>query len=267
MAAMELTAQQLADFDRDGFLILPEVFSVAEIDVLRAAVPGLMAEVSDDNRTEESGSEIRNIFGLHRRNATFERLTRHPRLLGPARQILGRDFYVQQCKINMKSPFVGAGFAWHVDFATHHRRDGVPEPLALNLHVFLDDVTEFNGPIWFVPGSHRWDVPTERGLDAGDRELWIIPPAAVVRAVDRGGLVSATGGRGTVVIFGDLLLHVSANNIGPRPRRIYSLIVNPISNAPTRDVPAVQHEPDRTPLTPFADDCLLSPRPAIPAPA
>ena len=30
---------------------------------------------------------------------------------------------------------------WHQDFSTHHNDDGVPEPLALNLHIFLDDVT------------------------------------------------------------------------------------------------------------------------------
>ena len=33
--------------------------------------------------------------------------------------------------------------------------DGVPAPLALNLHVFLDEVNEFNGPLWFIPKSHK----------------------------------------------------------------------------------------------------------------
>ena len=39
------------------------------------------------------------------------------------------------------------------------------DPLALNLHVLLDDVSEFNGPLWFIPGSHKGGpVPAE--LDA-----------------------------------------------------------------------------------------------------
>ena len=63
--------------------------------------------------------------------------------------------------MNGKAAFGGDVWQWHYDFATHHREDGTPKPLALNLHIFLDDVTEFNGPLWFVRGSHRHGpVPT-----------------------------------------------------------------------------------------------------------
>ncbi|MEM9359998.1 MAG: phytanoyl-CoA dioxygenase family protein, partial [Pseudomonadota bacterium] len=72
---------------------------------------------------------------------------RHPRLVKPAQQLRGDDLYIQQVKINVKSAFDGEAWQWHYDFATHHADDGVPEPLALNLHVFLSDVTEFNGPL------------------------------------------------------------------------------------------------------------------------
>ena len=40
---MRLTARQLEDFDRDGFLILPELFSKDEIAALRAPLPALFA--------------------------------------------------------------------------------------------------------------------------------------------------------------------------------------------------------------------------------
>ena len=81
-------------------------------------------------------------------------LTRHPRLVEPALQILGEPAYIQQVKVNVKAAFSGEVWQWHYDFATHHEEDGVLRPLALNLHVFLDDVSEFNGPLWFIPGSH-----------------------------------------------------------------------------------------------------------------
>ena len=95
-------------------------------------------------------------MGLHLRSDVYARLCRHPRFVEPARQILGTDrLYIQQAKINAKVAFSGEAWQWHYDFATHHAEDGVPEPLALNLHVFLDDVTEHNGPLVFIRGSHR----------------------------------------------------------------------------------------------------------------
>jgi len=255
---MRLTPAQLETLDRDGFLVLPNLFDPREADILRAQVPTLMAEISPDNMREADGRSVRNILGLHRRNAVFQRLARHPRLLEPALQILGEPVYLQQCKINVKAAFHGDGFDWHTDFATHHSRDGVPRPRALNLHVFLDDVTEFNGPMWFAPGSHCMEVKAVKSTDGEKWELWTIPDEEVARVVDRCGLVSVKGGRGTALIFGDRLLHASPENISPWPRWIYSAIVNPVSNRSTRPgIPNTQHEQVFSPLTPLSDDCLL----------
>ena len=99
-------------------------------------------------------------MGIHLRNAVYARLVRHPRFVEPAMQILGDDrLYVMQVKVNVKAAFGGEVWQWHYDFATHHGEDGVPSRLPLNLHVFLDDVTEFNGPLWFIRGSHRQARP------------------------------------------------------------------------------------------------------------
>ena len=66
----------------------------------------------------------------------FNDLTRHPKFFEPARQIRGRNLYIQQTKINVKAAFTGEVWQWHYDFATHSGEDGAPKPLALNLHVF-----------------------------------------------------------------------------------------------------------------------------------
>jgi hypothetical protein len=41
---MRLTTVQLADYHAQGFLVLPALFSRAEVDVLRAELPRLFAE-------------------------------------------------------------------------------------------------------------------------------------------------------------------------------------------------------------------------------
>jgi len=78
---MQLTADQLAAFERDGFLILPELFSPEEVAVIRAALPPLFAEETEANIVEKAGGAVRTAMGLHQRSPLFGRLVRHPRLI------------------------------------------------------------------------------------------------------------------------------------------------------------------------------------------
>jgi ectoine hydroxylase len=257
---MQLSPQQLAQFQRDGFLILPELFSAAEVAVLRGELPALFAEETPANFRERRSGVVRTAMGLHLRNGTYARLVRHPRLIGPAMQIAGDRLYVQQVKVNMKAAFGGEVWQWHYDFATHHGEDGVPEPLALNLHIFLDEVSEFNGPLWFIRGSHRHGpVPASLDTVTTSYPLWCVDNDTVARLVAEGDIVSAKGPAGTGLIFGDCLVHGSPPNMSPWDRRIFSLIVNPVSNALTRHQrPDHQHHRDLTPIVPLADDCLTA---------
>ncbi|MGH6887272.1 MAG: phytanoyl-CoA dioxygenase family protein [Geminicoccales bacterium] len=258
---MQLTASQLEQFDRDGVLVLPALFSAAEVAILRAALPAVFAEDAPANIREKDGGRVRTAMGLHLRSTVFAKLVRHPRLIAPAMQILGDDrLYVMQAKVNVKAAFGGDVWQWHYDFATHHREDGIPRPLPLNLHVFLDDVSEFNGPLWFIRGSHRHG-PAPTGLDTVTTSypLWTVPNDAVARLADDGGILAARGPAGTGLVFGDTMVHGSPANMSPWDRRIFSLILNPIANRQTAfKRPDYQHHRDFSPVVPLADDCLLS---------
>ncbi len=260
---MQRTHAQLHQVADDGFLILPNLFSPAEVAVIRAELPALFKEDTEANVQEKAGAAIRTAMGLHLRNELFARLVRHPRLVEPALQIAGPDLYVQQVKVNVKAAFEGDAWQWHYDFATHHRADGVPRPLALNLHILLDEVSPFNGPLFFVPGSHaRGPAPTYHDTDSTSYPLWVVERDDVADMVRDGGIVAATGQPGTVLIFGDLLVHGSPGNISPWHRGIFSLILNPVSNRQTKLArPEYMHHTDFSPVVPLADDCLLAPEP------
>jgi ectoine hydroxylase len=255
---MNLSEQQIDEFRRDGFLVLPSLFSPAEAAVLRAALAEPFAEDCPQNFREQGSGAVRTAMGLHLRSEAFARLVRHPRLVEPARQLAGDQLYIQQVKVNAKAAFTGEVWQWHYDFATHHNEDGVPEPLALNLHVFLDDVTPFNGPLWFIPGSHLHGAPPAALDTSTSYPLWCVDRESVTRLIDDGGIVSATGPAGTALIFGDCLVHGSPPNLSPWHRRIFSLILNPVSNAYRKERrPDHQHHRDLTPVTALGDDCLL----------
>jgi len=258
---MRLDDQQRTRFAEDGFLILQGVFSPEEVEVLRRPLDRLFGEETPANFRERKTGEVRTAMALHLRDETYGRLVRHPRLVEPAVQILGDErLYVQQVKVNAKRAFSGEVWQWHYDFATHHQEDGVPEPLALNLHIFLDDVTAFNGPLYFIRGSHkRGPAPAALDTVTTSYPLWCVDNDTVAERAREGGLVEATGPAGTMLIFGDTLLHASPANMSPWDRRIFSLILNPVANAYTKEQrPDHQHHRDLTPVAVLGDDCLTA---------
>ncbi len=258
---MQLTAGQCAELDRDGFLILPGRFSAEEVALLRARLPALFAETHPGNIIERDSGEVRTAMGLHLRDRVFGRLVHHPRLVGPALQVLGEAVYVQQVKVNVKAAFSGEVWQWHYDFATHHQEDGVPLPRALNLHIFLDEVSEFNGPLYFIPGSHKLgEHGASLDVETTSYPLWVCDRQRVQDLVAAQGLVSAKGPPGTMLIFHDRLVHGSPNNMSPWDRAIFSLIVNPVSNALTAPSRSdFKHHRDLTPIALLDDDCLITP--------
>ena len=258
---MRIAESQIAAFHEQGYLLLPEVFVEREVELLRAECEALFAQDHPANFRERETGVVRTAMAIHNRNDVFSKLTRHPRLLEPAAQLLADEpSYVQQVKVNAKLAFSGEVWQWHYDFATHHHEDGVPEPLALNVHVFLDEVSEFNGPLWFIPGSHKHGaLPASLDTRTTSYPLWCVDQDVVRKLVVGGGLVSVTGAPGTVVLFGDCLVHGSPANMSPFNRRIYSAIYNPVRNAYTVDGrPDYQHHRDLTPVAALADDCLTS---------
>ncbi len=246
-----LTSSQLDMFRNDGVLAITGLFSKDEVVEIRARLPVLFDEDYAQNFREKSSGVVRTAMGLHHRDELFMRLVNDERFLAPARQILGDvDMYAQQVKVNAKEAFTGEQWQWHYDFATHHHEDGVPEPLALNMHIFLDEVTEFNGPLVFVLGSHL-DGPAPTSLDTVTTSypLWTVGPEVVGPLALSRGLYSPKGPAGTVLIFGDTLIHGSPPNMSPWPRRIFSLIVNPVSNHQTTfQRPDHQHHRNFVPL-------------------
>ena len=255
---MRLTPEQLQQFERDGFLILPQHFSAAEVEILRAGMDRVFRQDHVANIREKHSKVVRTAMALHQRDAVFDKLSRHPRFVEPAQQIAGPDLYIQQVKINVKEAFTGEVWQWHQDFSTHHHDDGAPQPLALNLHVFLDDVNEFNGPLYFIRGSHKLGPSaTRHDTTTTSYPLWVIPSDVVQAAADQGDLVSAKGAAGTALIFGDCLIHSSPPNLSPWTRGIFSLILNPISNRYTKDTRADHfHHRDLTPVKALSDSCL-----------
>jgi ectoine hydroxylase len=252
-----LTELQINSLNQDGFLILPDLFNELEIEQLKSGLPDLLSEQNEANIVEKASGKVRTALALHERDNAFNQLVHDTRLLDPAHQIRPEPLYIQQVKVNVKAAFSGEVWQWHYDFATHHSDDGVSKPLALNLHVFLDDVNEFNGPLYFIPGSHRYGAhKAHHDVSTTSYPLWVVDNDLVQNLIKEAekidparGIVSATGRKGSGLIFFDSLIHGSPINMSPWDRAIFSLILNPVSNAYQFDNrPDYKHHRDLTPV-------------------
>jgi ectoine hydroxylase len=256
---MELTPSQREQFERDGYLFFPSLFSAAEMQVLRDEVPRIYAEHRPEIVREKDGVTPRTSFAAHTYSSVFAKLARHPRMVQPVQQVFGEPVYMHQFKINGKQAFDGDVWQWHQDFGTWHRDDAMPEARAMNVSIFLDEVNEFNGPLWFIPGSHRGGV-VEAGHDTRTTSypLWTLDNSKVRELIDRGGIVAPKGPPGSMLMFHSCLVHGSPPNMSPWDRVIVYLSLCAVSNhiRQFKRPEWIAHR-DFTPIQMLGDDCLL----------
>ncbi len=254
---MKLTDAQIKQFNEEGWLFLPELFSPEEIAVLTAEAEGIYRQEREEVWREKSGAP-RTAFAAHLYNEAFSILGRHPRMIEPVEQIFGEPVYMHQYKINAKAKFDGDVWQWHQDYGTWARDDGMPEPRAMNISIFLDEVFPYNGALMLIPRSHTAGVlAAGHDLATTSYPLWTLDNDTVQRLYDKGGLVVPTGKAGGMLMFHGNLVHGSAGNITPLPRKIVYLTLNAVSNhirKPTRKE-WIAHQ-DFTPIKAGADDAL-----------
>lgn len=267
-----LQNDEVESYHRDGFLFLPACFSETEVDVLRTARDAELAQESERRVNEKNGKAVRSVYGSHRTNEVFARLARHPRLLDPARQILGNEVYVYQFKINAKVGLEGDVWQWHQDYVFWLREDGLPAPQLVNTVIYLDEVNEFNGPMILIPGTQGGDVIDvdplqDKPASYADKPDWIsnltadlkysIDRETLIRLLHQRSMVAPKGPAGSVLLFHPNLVHGSAQNMSPFDRTIAIVTYSSVDNVPQREVrPEFLVSRDHRPLEPVADDAL-----------
>lgn len=240
--ASALDEEQLAGYERDGFLLLPQLFSAEEVETMLAEIRRMAADPAIVRREEaitEPGSDaVRSIFMVHVLSPLMSRLARDPRLIHVARQILGSEVYIHQSRANMKPGFKGKEFYWHSDFETWHVEDGMPAMRALSCSVLLTDNNECNGPLMLVPGSHhqfiscQGQTPENHYKQSLKKQEYGVPdPVSLQLLVEQGGIRAMTAPAGSVVFFDCNTMHGSNSNISPWPRANVFMVYNSVENA------------------------------------
>lgn len=257
---MDLTPEQLEAYRVQGYLLLPDLLSPAEVNALRAAVPALMSSTGPEVTRNAKDATPKVVYAPHANDERYQALSRIPRILGTVQQLLGEDAYIYQSRINLKMPFTSDAWSWHQDFPAWHRGDGMPAPHAVMTAVFIDACTVANGPLLVMPGSQSDDLGEilAREPDAVGYDVQRVDTAVLKRHAEASGIVELLGAAGSVAFIHPTLLHGSASNMTPWPRSILYLNYSAVSNRTTANKrPWFMNNTDVTPLALVDDDRIL----------
>jgi hypothetical protein len=172
-----LTTQEVSRFQNAGFLAITEpIISPVELDRLRAIYDAMFAD--------RSGREDGNQFDLagvddDSRPAGLSQIL-HPQHYRPdiaggyvetvallARQLLGEQAVTEIFHAILKPAGFGVPTPWHQDEA-YWSPDR--QYRSISIWIPLQEATVENGCLWFVDGSHEWDVLEHRPI-GGDRRV------------------------------------------------------------------------------------------------
>lgn len=246
-----------------GFTILEEFITAQEVENYRAELDRLVGDSSltGDERvvTEKASGDVRSIFEVTSLSPMIDQLSRDPRLLGRARQLLGSEVYLHQSRVNYMPGFKGNGFYWHSDFETWHAEDGMPSPRAVSCSIALTPNYPYNGGLMVMPGSHQEFIPSvgatpenNHASSLKEQKVGVPSTEAISDMAHRYGIDQFTGPAGSALWFDANIMHGSGNNITPFPRSNIFLVFNSVENALTDPFGAENPRPEHIASRSFA---------------
>ncbi|MDA0206105.1 MAG: phytanoyl-CoA dioxygenase family protein [Acidobacteria bacterium] len=191
-----VSKKQAAELDSDGFTILPQFLTPAEVDAFRQRIAQLFDEegysAGSDFKLEPGAKRLANLVN---KGSIFQRAFADSSVLALVRQVLGRD--IKLSSLNARSAIAGGGSPQPL----HADMGAVPDEKGYwvcNVVWMLDDFTEVNGALRAVPGSHRSGRLPQQAL---------ADPFAA-----HPGEVLITGESGDVVVMNAHLWHAGTEN-------------------------------------------------------
>ncbi len=248
MSALPLSAEELAAYQRDGYLLARKLFDAEEMELLLAyARQDDALTASAYGRRDSAGRETRLALWNHPGEDLYAMFSRSPRIVDRMEQLLGGEVYHYHSKMMLKEPFVGGAWEWHQDYGYWHH-NGCLFPLLASCLIAVDRATRENGCLQVIRGSHemgRIDHGKTGDQTGADMER-------VEAALERMELAYIEAEPGDALFFHCNLLHRSDQNTSPNSRWSLICCYNAARNDPYKE----SRHPRYTPLAKVADSAI-----------
>lgn len=214
-----LSLKEVEAYGTNGYLGVENVLSSTEVEMLRRVTDDFVEKSrlvteSDDVFDLEPGHSAQNPKLRRLKDPTelheaYRNTLRHDKILDIVSQLIGPSIWTNGNKLNMKSGGFGSPVEWHQDWAWYpFTNDDL-----LAVGVCIDDMTEENGCLLVIPGSHRGPILDHHldGVFAGGVTEDEFDDSAARKVEIKAGGISIHHVR---------TLHGSLPNLSPYPRRL-----------------------------------------------
>jgi ectoine hydroxylase-related dioxygenase (phytanoyl-CoA dioxygenase family) len=206
------------DFERDGFVVIPDAFSGQEFetisDEVNRVIEGRAEYLSVKDIVYEPDTQpprVRNAFSLHSHSDVFLRAAKNPAVLGILESILGRPLRLYASQVFAKPALVGTVVPSHQDMPYWPF-----EPYEMiSAWIALDDSTIENGCVRHVAGSHKLGILPHAPSGVVGNSLAVVDDPLWKSLSEHPVEVR----RGSCILHHCLTIHRSEPNRSPNPRR------------------------------------------------
>ncbi len=244
-----LTPEQLADYERDGYIIVRGLFNAEETKLLgETAHHDNAMDKASSNMDDGKGNAVRLALWNHPGDGVYGMFARCRRVVDTVEELLDDEAYHYHSKMILKDAKIGGAWAWHQDYGYWYQ-NGVLFPNLCSVMIAVDKATVENGCLQVLKGSHK--LGRINHILSGDQAGADLE--RVEEAKKRLELVNVTLDPGDTLFFHANLLHCSAANNSDHARWALICCYNAKSNDPYKDA----HHPRYTKLDKVDDSKVL----------
>ena len=217
-----LTQEQIEGYRHTGYLAVENVLSEAEVDELRRVTDEFVEksrEVTEHTNVFDlepghtpDSPKLRRLKSPINQHPVYDNALRHDAILEIVSQLIGPSIRTNGNKLNLKYGGFGSPVEWHQDWSFYpHTNDDL-----LAVGIALDDMSEANGCLMVIPGSHKGRI-----LDHHQDGHFI--GAVTEEDFDDSDAVKIEVKAGGISIHHVRALHGSLPNTAAAPRRLLLL--------------------------------------------
>jgi ectoine hydroxylase-related dioxygenase (phytanoyl-CoA dioxygenase family) len=240
--------EQLAEYRREGYIVVRRLFDAQEIELLRSAAKEDQALDSESyGRADGAGGSVRLALWNHPPDNVYGLFARCRRVVDAVAQLLEDEPYHYHSKMIMKQAHTGGAWEWHQDYGYWYE-NGVLRPNLVSVFIAVDPATKENGCMQVLRRSH--EMGRVNHVKIGDQTG--ADPERIAAATQEMELVYVTMDPGDTLLFHPNLLHRSDQNLSPNDRWALICCYNARHNSPYKE----GRHPQYTPLAVVDDDAI-----------
>jgi ectoine hydroxylase-related dioxygenase (phytanoyl-CoA dioxygenase family) len=223
---MFLSPDKVADYQRDGYVLLENVFTRREVDAMIAEVEhGQRVAANTFSPADSSGRKAKLALWFDIGDDIWGAASTCPRVVNNIRILMGEEIAFFHGKVMLKESKTGGSWEWHQDYGYWYLQ-GYAFPNLMSAFVALDPATRENGCLQVLRGSHKLGrldhgtVGTQTGAD----------PSRIRQIEAMFERVYCEMSPGSALFFHSNLLHASGPNDSDYHRRAFIMCYNALAN-------------------------------------